>query len=208
MTLSILLSSTGLLIAVITFYLTNLRPPSVKCQIGPTLQVYHGDHAGGISTGFYLPVTFENTSARTGIVKNAALIIYRRDQPEQQFFMTWKDFAKLVPDQGWQPEEIAHAVAVPGRSTVGKFIWFMWFANSSPKLNLREGTYVVDLCYWTHVSKKPRHQKHEVFVTDETAKILEARRAEGSNTSRILWLDKQINYNQVLTRHESEALLS
>lgn len=204
---SILLSSIGILIAAVTFYLTNLRRPSVSCEVGPTLQVYHGDHTAGGSTGFYLPVTFENTSARTGIVKNAALMIYRQDQPEQQFFMTWSHFAKLEVDQGWRPEEIAHAIAVPGRSTIGKIIWFMWFPESSPQLNLREGAYIVDLFYWTQISKKPRHQKHEVLVTDETAKTLEAYRAAGLDHSRIVWLDKQINYNQVFTPHESKSLL-
>lgn len=204
----ILISALSLLIAVLTFYLTNLRRPSVGCQIGPTVQMYHGDHAIGGSTGFYLPVTFENTSARTGIVTNAALICYRRDQPEQQFFMTWKDFANLDPDTtGWRPDEIAHAIAVPGRSTIAKIIWFMWFADTTPKLYFREGAYILDFCYWTQVSKKPRHERHEVFVTDETAKALEERRSTNSNTSRILWLDKQIDYNRVLTRHESEALL-
>lgn len=207
MSWSILISSISLLIAIITFYLTNLRRPRVQCQIGPNLQVYHGDHNAGGSTGFYLPVTFENTSARTGIVSNAGLIVYRRDQPEQQFFMTWKDFAKIDPDKGWRPEEVAHALAVPGRSTVAKIIWFMWFAESTPKLNLREGAYILDLCYWTQISKKPQHQRHEFFVTDESAKELEERRTIRSNTSRIFWLDKQIDYNRLFTRHESEGLL-
>ena len=156
MDLAILISVLSLLVAFSVFFMTYLRRPVISCQIGPTVQIYLGDHAIGGSTGFYLPITFENAAARTGIVTNAALVCRRRDEPEQQFFMTWKDFANLGPeDGGWRAEEIAHAIAVPGRSTVAKIVWFMWYAESTPKLILREGTYVLELVYWMRLSGKP-----------------------------------------------------
>lgn len=205
----LLISLTSLAFVLLTFYLTNVRPPKIRCQIGPTLQVYHGDHAAGGSTGFYLPVTFENTSVRTGIVSDVGLLLYRKDQPEERFFMTWREFAKYDPvgSRGWKFDEVAHALAVPGRSTVTKIVWFMWFPESLPKLHPREGSYVVNLCYWTRLRKQPQSQRHEVVVDAETVSILQAHRAAHSNGSRILWLDKRLNYNELLTSAKSKAFL-
>src|SRR5262245_33294992 len=208
MQITTVISIISLLIALTTFFLTQLQPARLSSQSGPFIKIYYADFEQGGSFGLYLPVTFINKSTKTGVVLNAAITLCKKDSPEEIFFMHWREFSKLDDKKNqWVFEQMAHAIAVSGKSTVAKVIWFMWNTDSQPKLILREGGYKLDFHFWYQKDKPALHETHEFFVGQSVFAQLEKYRDEKRSTVIDLRLDKDIEDNRAMTRHELKKLL-
>jgi hypothetical protein len=198
----------SLIIAVLTLFLSNLQPAKITSKVGPFIRIYYTDYDSGESFGLYLPATFLNLTPQTSTVLNAAITLARKDSDEQIYFMQWKQFSKLDPVQDkWVTDEMAHALAVPSKSSVAKIIWFIWGYDSQPRLILREGIYRLKFYFWENKKSRPRCETHEFFVSESLAQKLESYRAQKKSTTHTIRLDLEIDENRLLTRHEAERLL-
>lgn len=208
MDISTIIAIISLLVAATTLYLTQLRPPKLISQSGPFIKIYYADYETAGSFGLYLPVTIINKSARTGTILNAAITLHRKESPEQSYLMQWREFSKLdVERHKWVFDEMAHALAIPGKSTIAKIIWFMWNSESQPKLILREGTYILSFYFWDERDKPPNCETHQLYVSESIYNKLENYRAEKKLTTVDIRLDIEIEQNRLLTQHEVRKLL-
>ena len=99
------------IISAITLYLTQLKSPLIDCIVGPTIQFSYSDFSDDKSYfNINLPVSFVNTSAKTGAIYQTAITLNKKDVPEQQFFMRADSFQK-----SWKPEEIATVIIIGGK---------------------------------------------------------------------------------------------
>jgi hypothetical protein len=205
----LIIALVSLVISIATFYLTQMQPPKLKSLSGPFIKVYYADCSEGGAFGLLLPITFMNQSIRTGTICNTAIRLYRKDLSDQSYFMQWREFHKLnVEKDEWEFDEIAHAIAMPGRSTVTKVLWFWWDATSQPKLVLQKGAYRIDIYFWEHPDQAPHKEPHGFVVTDSIYTELEAFRAQKEMTTKDIRLDQQIEENRFMTDHEAKRLLS
>jgi len=207
-TIAIIIASLSIVIAALTFYFTQLQAPKLTALIGPSFNFYYADYSSGGSSAMYLPVTFINRSTKTGTITNVAIRIYKKDLPEQSYLMQWREFSKLDPEESiWVYEEMAHALAIPGKSTINKIIWFMWGADSKPKLILQKGAYKIDFYYWEQPNKPPHLETHGFVISDSIYDKFEQFRSGKSKTVIPIRLDKQIEQNRFMTEHEVQRLL-
>lgn len=205
--IAIIIAVAGAAISIATFYFTHLQAPKLLSLSGPFIKVYYADYASSGSFGLYLPVTFMNKSAKTGIIINTAIRLYKEDLADQSYFMQWREFSKLdIKEKAWVFEEIAHAIAVPGKSSVNKVIWFMWEWYSQPKLVLQKGTYKIDLYFWEQPEKPPHCETHGFVIDDSIYEKLEKFRSEQKLTTVDIRLDKQINQNRLMTYNEVKKI--
>lgn len=202
--LALIIALLSLTVSIITFYLNQLRPPQIRLQLGPAVEIYHADRDRGSSTGFYLPVAFENRSNKNGVIVNVGLTCNRISDPSKKYFMIWREFADNRADR-FAP---VHPLHVPGRSTVAKVVWFMWFAESDPKLYFQQGEYLLELVYWTSNSGKAQRHSATITLPEDHAKDLEERRQSGNTLSKLLYLDKIIDYNQILDEKGVQEIIS
>jgi hypothetical protein len=207
MDLALTISLSSFVVAASTLFFTHLRPPKIVARIGPSIRIYYADYSTGGSFGIYVPATFLNLAGRTGTVLNAAITVHRSDAAEQQFFMQWRQFSKLDEDGDWTHETNAHALAVPGKSSETKMIWFMWQTGSEPKLLIREGEYLLRFLFWTRPGNKPCSIYHKFFVSNAVYEHLEGFRRDKRSTTTEIVLDQAFSANRLLTSHESKMLL-
>jgi len=209
MIIPIAISIISLLVALITFYLTQLRPPKLMSIGGPFIRTYYADFEYGGSLGLYLPVTIINKSNAAGTVINAGITIHRIETPNQSFFIEWEYFAKLdFENYKWIHDEMAHALAIEGKSSITKLIWFMWQSSSEPKLFLKEGTYILNFYFWDKKGKKPICETHKFNVTQSIQNSLDTFLKKHSSNTIDIRLDLDIEHNKILTEHQEKKLLN
>src|SRR3990167_8922056 len=125
MDMATIISVISLLVAAATFFLTQLRAARITSYVGPTATL------GYVSTGGFgiaLPVTFTNHGARTGAALRSGITLWRKDSPQDRYFMQWASFVKQnFETNQWMNDEAAHTLAIPGKSVVAKVIQFIWF---------------------------------------------------------------------------------
>jgi len=203
-----LLSVVSIVVAFYALYFTQMNPAKLSSIIGPEMQVCYTDYQNGDEgLGILLPVTFANSGARTGIVVRASLLLYRKDTPNQRFYLQWDHFEKLYFDKNvWAPEDTSHPLAVAANSTTMKVIWFMWHASSKPKLVIREGTYVLVFCFWNENETMPRTESHEISFDSEMCNALESYRSKKEESNVAIRLDTY-QANQAMTSDVSSKLL-
>jgi hypothetical protein len=195
----------SLLVSAITLFLTQFKGAELSHVVGPELKVYY-PFDGGFA--LYLPVTFLNQSARTGTVLKCGITIFSNVNPEERFYMEWREFSRLDPATAkWGYEEITHAIAIPGNGSTVKVVWFSWRANSTPQFRLSEGQYVFAFHYWTAFSKQPVTSQHGLHIDHDTFVALDGYRTNKQSTIVDLVLDAQIASNKLMTSHEAKSLL-
>lgn len=203
---SVGISIVSVLIAGITLFLTQLRPPQVSLYVGPSLKVYY-TRGGGLS--FYIPITFLNNSPRTGTVLRMSLTLFKKDASETRYLFQWRSFSKFDPGtNSWVFEEIAHAISIPGKATLAKTVWFSWPEEWEEKPILREGAYDVVIHRWVSENKPPIGENHELFISAKDLQTLETRRGQQNSTTIDLVFDRKLAEHKVLTKHEYDKLLS
>ena len=206
--IALLMAIVGVVISIVALYFTQLQAPKLKSLSGPFIKIYYADYEIGSSFGLYIPVTFINTSTTTGTISNAAIRLYREELPDQSYFMQWREFSKLhVEKAKWGFEEIAHAIAMPGKSTITKVIWFFWGPTSQPKLVIQKGSYKIDIYFWENPDQPPHQETHAFVISDSLYNTLETFRTEQKMTTVDIRLDQQIEENRFMTKHEVKRLL-
>jgi hypothetical protein len=194
--LSTIISLISLLIAAGTFFLTQLRAARITPYFGPNANL--GYPAPGAGFSLTVPVTFTNHGSRTGAVLRSAAILWRKEWPEERYFMQWDSFVKEdFITRRWTTDEVAHALAIPGKSIVAKNITYGWRADSTPPLHLKEATYCISFLYWTK-GEKPHHEIHDVPITAEMIRILDAPIDDTNRGAINVTLDTRYKVNETL----------
>jgi YD repeat-containing protein len=207
---STIISVVSLGVSIVVFILVYLRPPSITSVLGPKIMLYYKDfdfETTRETFGLQVPVAFLNTAMKTGLVLSAWLLIHREDTPQERYRMEWNKFGKFT-EKGWVFEDEAHALAVPGNSSVARTICFYWQWDSDPKLVLREGVYNVALCFQVercgHLKMKIK--THEMRISRRQYRDLEDKRAKRSSETVYARLDVELPANQIMTESESRKV--
>ena len=197
----------SLILSIVTLYISHLKKPDLSASAGP--KIVAGAHPGYIH--FTIPVSIINSSPSTGVIKQMALTITRRNEPEKNYYLNWHGFYKISDDGStWIHQDVAHSIAIPGHSTVTKSIDFRWFSNSKPKFQLEEGSYIFRIDLWSNGDKPVATLKHELQISQREAKEFQNKIPEEkkqNNNIIYLYLDKDIDVNRLLTKHEVKHLL-
>ena len=171
MELSTIISMISLLVAIATFFLVQLRPARITSYLGPNASFGYRATDGGLS--ITVPVTFTNHGSRTGAVLRSAITLWRKEWPEERYFMKWDSFVKEdFKTRQYVTDEMAHALAIPGKSIVAKVITYGWLADSKP-IVFRDSTYCLAFLYWTNEGR-PHHEIHEIPITTDMVATLDA----------------------------------
>lgn len=201
---STVISLISLLVATGTFFLTQLRAARVTTYLGPNASFGYRATDGGLS--ITVPVTFTNHGSRTGAVLRSAMTIWRKEWPEERYFMKWDSFVKEdFKTRQWANDEVAHALAIPGKSVVAKVITYGWLADSKP-IVFRDATYCLAFLYWTD-DNKPRHEMHEIPITSGMVEELDAPIDSTHSRAITVTLDRKYNVNEILNTFAFENLL-
>lgn len=207
---STIISLIGLFVAIATFFLVQLRPARVTAYLGPVGIIGYPLTNGAPTEGFAMtiPVTFTNHGARTGVVLRSAVTLYRKDAPQERYFMQWSSFSKTdFKTNQVVTDESAHSLAIPGKSIVAKDIFFVWLPASIPQIRLRDTTYCLSFYFWTSDSSFPHCKAHDILMTTEMIASLEAPVDSTHQRSVHIDLDKKFNMNAVMTEAESKQRL-
>ncbi|MGO9057889.1 MAG: hypothetical protein ACLQU2_10965 [Candidatus Binataceae bacterium] len=202
--LSTAIALLALIFSAITLWYSLLRPPRISSVVGPEIRIYYPPDGG---LGLYVPVTFLNQSPRTGTVWRCAVTLYSKTSGER-FFMDWRYFFRLKPEgDGFMFDEIASALAVPGKLSLSKLIWFSWRSLSTPPLRIAAVEYVMVFHYWTGPTGKPHNDSHEFSIDQGTYEQLE--RARTNKNARVfeIALDKTLAANLVMSSRDAKDRL-
>lgn len=206
MDLALIISIISVAIAAVTLFLTDLRPAQITLHLGPGLKIYYTE-LGGVS--FYLPITFINVSPRTGIVYRATMTLFKQDMPDTRYLFQWRSFSKFDSATGvWVYDEIAHALAVPGKSAVAKVVWFSWPEDLDDKPTICDGKYVVVLHIWFGSDGPIFSEAHELMISLEDVARLNSYKENQKLTAIDLALDAKTVEHRVVNEQEWIAILS
>lgn len=200
----------GLAFSLLTLYLSHLRSATLRLFVGPTFVL--GIHP--TYQHFTVPISFTNSGAKVGVVRRCALILSRRDNPQENYYMAWNAFYEIADHSGgsrtWVHKDTAHAVPVLSRSTESRSVEFKW-RSDSPPLELTQGLYDVRVDIWGSGSKPSRSVLHELHLSAWHEKQIRAMKTgvKQSDVNKVLYLtlDNQLDSNRVFTRHELAQLL-
>ncbi len=204
MEISTIIAIVSLLIAVAALVLNHLRPAKITTFLGPVVTIgYPMD--GGFSVN--LPVTFSNHGAKTGSVFRAAVTICQRESQHERYFMQWDSFLKLEfqPVQ-WVHDELAHALAIPGKSILAKNILFVWYPISQPPITIREGLYDLVFLFWTSDMTVPHIETHQIRILAPNLEALKDTGDPEAPRSITIQLDQQLEANKLMNEFDWEAL--
>lgn len=201
---STIISTISLFVAIATFFLVQLKPAKISSYLGPMASFGYRSTDGGLS--ITIPVTFTNHGSRTGAVIRSAITLWRKDWPEERYFIKWDCFVKEdFKTRKWVNDEVAHALAISGKSILAKVITYAWLDNSKPIL-FREATYCLAFLYWTH-EKRPHHEIYEIPITAEMVAMLNAP-VDSINLRAVnITLDNSYNVNEIKNTFAFENLL-
>jgi hypothetical protein len=199
------ISLLSMAISAATLYLTQLRPAELSDVIGPEIKIYYPSDGG---FGMYVPATFLNKSPNTGTVLRSGITIFNKAIPEERYFMEWRFFARLSQDgKSYMLEEPAHALAIPGNSSIDKLIWATWRASSRPEIQISQGEYVLISHYWDSPTGKPHNELHQFYIDEDLYKQLDSYRVNKESVIVDLVLDRTIAGNKLLNSYEAKSLL-
>jgi hypothetical protein len=201
--LSTLISLIGLAVSIFVFVQTQFGKSEISAIVGPSIEVYYTNDGG---VGFYIPATFLNRSSKTGAILKSAITLFRKDNPEQRFYMEWRSFASMGQVSGdnyaYHITEWAHAIAVAEKSADRKLLWITWRTTSEPKLVLSEGEYVLTFHYWNEWDPMPHNDTHTFTMDQSMQKALETNK--GATVT--VGLDRNASANRIFTSHDERSL--
>lgn len=204
LTLPTIISTISLVVAIATFFMVQLRPASITAYVGPTASFGYRPEDGGLS--ITIPVTFTNHGSRTGAVLRSAITLWRKDWPEERYFMKWYIFVTGdFKTRQWAIDEMAHALAIQGKSIQARTISYAWLDGAKPIL-FRDAIYCLAFLHWTD-DGKPCHEIHEVPITAEMVATL-AKPVDSTHVRAIsVALDKSYKENDLLNTFAFENLI-
>lgn len=199
---TLILSVVGAVLGVASFYLTQLRPPRIAVIAERRIRI--GYAWGGPGFGVHVPLTFVNTSQRTGTVYKVTLVIRALDGGEPAYCIDLSRFVELDPARnGYKDVALPHAFTIPGNSSVSKLVKFMWWNDSRPLFVLGAKRYGFSLLVWTNPGPRPDATDHHVLEpTASEAAIMEENRLAGNADSIEVVLDRGTPGNRALSLGE------
>jgi hypothetical protein len=204
MEFSMIISIVSLLIALTTLVFSQLRRAKITAFLGPYITLGYPT-VGGFSMN--IPVTFSNHGVMTGSVFRAAVTLHRRDAPNARYFMQWDSYLKLdMPANRWLNDEIAHALAIPGKSIVAKTILFAWESISQPLLSIREGEYELVFYFWTSDNAVPSFETHRIEISSANLSLLEDTGDPQKIRSISIQLDQNLERNIFMNEYNIRNL--
>ncbi len=158
--IALIISSISLFISFLVTYFSYFKAANIKIYTGGRLLFYPAPYTtvnglvwGGF--GFYLPITFHNSSTRGGTVFEVRLLI----QPvfnSLTYDMSWTDFASMHPtERRFVTKSIAQPLVVGGQESASEIIQFTWTPFARP-FSVEEGDYDVKILIWTKQTKHPQ----------------------------------------------------
>lgn len=194
----------ALIVSAITLWYSLLRPARISSVVGPEIRIYYPPDGG---LGLYVPVTFLNQSPQAGTIWRCAVTLYAKTSGER-FFMDWRYFFKLKPEgNGFDFDEVASAVVVPGNHSLSKLIWFSWRSFSNPHLLIAPVEYKLVFHYWTGATGRPLNDPHQFSIDETTFEALEEARKNKSARVFEVTLDKTLAANLVMSSLDAKEWL-
>lgn len=198
---AIAISILSFLVSGITLFLTQFRPPKLKCIVGSTIGLNHQDDGFSV----YMPVTFTNEAHQPGLINRCSVLI-TPEGASSSFYIEWTEFRKRDDEKKtYGRDEFAGPLQVQGRSSISKLVWFYWREG---EFNFPDGRYTVEVFVWAENKDAPHiRQRHEFFLDVTESGALKNHKTNGKRTIEWVSVDKQIEPNKMLTVHEAAKLL-
>ncbi len=133
----------GFIIAVYTFYETQIKRAKIEIIVGPNITVYYTQDGG---SGIYLPLAFVNEGHKSAKIINIYLQI---STPSKKVYkIRWADFVKWnSSERNFNHIDHCRAFSVSGSTVNDKFVWFIWRPQNESNLLFEEGEYKVSILY-------------------------------------------------------------
>ncbi|MDN3689460.1 hypothetical protein [Cyclobacterium jeungdonense] len=203
--LPLVIAIVSLLATLFTFYLTQLRTATISILIGPEIRMYYADFPNN-STGIYIPTTFINSSVNMGTVIKCGISISKKDTQEN-YFMLWKEFSKVGPAGNWVFDSQAHSIAIAGKTSITKTVWYCWFAESNPKLHFTEGEYKLVVHIWLGKRDKPKNYEYRFFISKQDEQEFNKRLENNSKKVYAIMLNNELETNKYLLSKDDKRFL-
>lgn len=209
--MTLIFSIAGLLISIITLYLSQFNKPRIKTVIDNTILMAY-NYFGYEYFELQVPVSMINNSANAGVVLKCAACLVNTASGESNF-MTWQKFYKVDFATGrYAIESLALPFVIGGRSSTSKIIMFGW-DQSENKIKLTEGEYELKLYLWasSDLNVKPDKMISRKFIVNKSQikdmnDSLAAAKKDEPNPYTAFPLDNEIPANQKLTAAERSRL--
>jgi hypothetical protein len=145
------LSVVALIVSVSSLYLTQLRNANIEAHATAFLYAFNR----GQNWELRLPVTFTNSGARTGVVRNVALEVAGPDRKRQLLQFAYIGGA-LTTNGDVSNEAVPAAIAVAGRGSEAAQMVFI-SPRREPDIEIfpRAGRYDVSLLVWNERQRVP-----------------------------------------------------
>jgi hypothetical protein len=202
---STIIAIVSLLISLVTLVFSQLRRAKITAFLGPYITLGY-PVGGGFSIN--LPVTFSNHGAITGSVFRAAITLHRKDASNERYFMQWDSYLKLdtsSPNK-WVHDEIAHALAIPGKSIVAKTTLFVWDPTSQPSLLVRQGEYELVFYFWTSDNAVPFFETHRIEISPANISLLTNTLDPQKGPAITIQLDQNLERNILMNQYNIRNL--
>jgi hypothetical protein len=146
--ISLIISLIGAFLGSLSFYLTQVRKSKISVIVEKRVRIGYTD--GGDGFQFYVPATFINTTHQTGIIHKIQLTIYATSNPALVYKIDLARFSKVDEQANrFLDNELPHAIAISGKSSLNKLLRFSWWNTSLPKLVINEPSYILTFNFWT-----------------------------------------------------------
>jgi hypothetical protein len=206
----LLFSAVGVIISVITLYLTKLRKPKIDVILEHKfLAAYNYDGTVDFFD-MHLPFAIVNTGAAAGVIFRCAANLSSKANPDENYFMNWRWFLRV--DERYVYDEVVHPFILMGNSSLHKIIYFSWY-DQNKKIKLEPGEYELRFYLWLNpkINVKPDKINIHRFNVDETQiseleESLAAAKIGETNPYVEFALDGTKEGNQLLTEAERKEL--
>ena len=189
------ISVLGFIIAVYTFYQTQLKKGKVQIVPGPSINIYYAPGGGSC---FYIPIAFINENDKSGKVINVSLRIITPSN--KKYRIRWADFVKYNSEiKGYNHLDHARAFSVPGQSVIDKFVWFAWRDNNKQKLKFEIGNYNAELILDNSTVKTFKLKKFpfKFKISEDDFAFLKAEQKKNSGGTRVITLNQYEKENLI-----------
>lgn len=190
-------------ISVFALYYSQWQGPQIHAVLGPAFEMGFTRNNG---FNLLVPVTLINSGTNPGSVGNAGIVLHRDDSPQKQYLMMWRSFWKCDKNYHWEFEGPVHPVAIPGKSSVSKFMMFNW--DTDTKLTFDEGKYTLTLVFWQDDMQEPHRQTVSLVCNRDCMERLRQKPDDstGGTWSTRIPLNQKL-YNRVLDQQGVTSLL-
>jgi hypothetical protein len=209
--MTLVFSVAGLLISIVTLYLTQFNKPRIKIVIDNTILMAY-NYLGYEYFELLMPVSMINNSSNSGVALRCAVCLINSNNGESNF-MTWQKFYKVDFETGrYADDKLALPFVVGGHSSTSQIIMFGW-DQSENAIRLSPGEYELKLYVWfsSNNNTKPDKMISRRFTINESQikelkQSFAAAKKSESNPYTEFPLDNQLPTNQKLTAAERSRL--